>query len=173
MEFMASLQGGLDEQKPSLFEVLSEQQLAALIPPTLRYLLSIATHRHPRYLLRILNSFDEIYALLSLVVERYYLRTFLGGFTEHFYGLKRERGLAIRGGEAVRARVGAAAELRETLRLRGRDVWANLAVMVALPYAKRKLDEAYDVHAAAVNMLGAAYRDWVCATQSSGGWNAW
>ena len=47
MEFMTSLQGGIDDQKPSLFEVLSEQQLNSLIPPSLRYLLAVATHRHP------------------------------------------------------------------------------------------------------------------------------
>lgn len=159
MEFMTSLQGGLDESKPSLFELLSEQQLAALIPPSLRYLLAVATHRHPRYLLRALNSFDELYALLSLLVERYYLRVFGGGFTENFYGLKRERVLRIKGGEAKRAQLGAPHEVRETLKLRNGDVWKNLAVMVALPYVKRKLDESYEVHAAGVNMLGQAYRE--------------
>ncbi|KAK5052904.1 ubiquitin-protein ligase peroxin 12, partial [Cryomyces antarcticus] len=126
MEFMTSLQNGFDEQKPSLFELLSEQQLSALIPPSLRYLLALATHRHPRYLLRILNSFDEVYALLSLVVERYYLRTYGGGFTENFYGLKRERVLRVKGGEIPRARLGAPDQVRETLRLRRGDVWKNL-----------------------------------------------
>lgn len=159
MEFMTSLQGGLDEQKPSLFELLSEQQLAALIPPSLRYLLAIATHRRPRYLLRVLNSFDELYALLSLAVERYYLKTYGGGFTENFYGLKRERVLRIKDGEARRARLGASDEMREALKLRNNDVWNNLVVMVALPYVKRKLDESYDIHAASVNMLGPAYRE--------------
>lgn len=159
MEFMTSLQGGLDEQKPSLFELLSEQQLASLIPPSLRYLLAVATHRHPRHLLRALNSFDELYALLSLLVERHYLKVYGGGFTENFYGLKRERVLRIKGGEIRRAQLGAPHEVRETLQLRNSDVWRNLAVMVALPYVKRKLDESYDVHAASINMLGPAYRD--------------
>ena len=156
---MTSLQGGLDEQKPSLFELLSEQQLASLIPPSLRYLLAVATHRRPRYLLRALNSFAELYALLSLLVERYYLRVYGGGFTENFYGLKRERVLRIKGGEIRRAQLGVPSEVRETLKLRTGDIWKNLAVMVALPYVKRKLDESYDVHAASVNMLGPAYRD--------------
>lgn len=159
MEFMTSLQAGLDEQKPSLFELLSEQQLSSLIPPSLRYLLAVATHRHPRYLLRVLNSFDELYAVLSLLVERHYLRVYGGGFTENFYGLKRERVLRVKGGEIRRAQLGAPAEVRETLQLRTSDVWANLAVMVLLPYGKRKLDESYDIHAASVNMLGPSYRD--------------
>ncbi|KAF2152322.1 hypothetical protein K461DRAFT_293996 [Myriangium duriaei CBS 260.36] len=159
MEFMTSLQGGLDEQKPSLFELLSEQQLASLIPPSLRYLLAVATHRHPRYLLRLLNSFDEVYALLSLLVERHYLRTYGGGFTENFYGLKRERVLRIRNGEVPRAALGAPEQVRESLRLKDSDIWKNLAVMVGIPYIKRKLDESYDIHAAHTNLLGPQFQN--------------
>ncbi|KAL8807296.1 MAG: hypothetical protein Q9182_000801 [Xanthomendoza sp. 2 TL-2023] len=157
MEFMSNLQNGLDEYKPSLFELLSEQQLASLIPPSLRYLLAVATHRRPRYLLRVLNSFDEIYALLMLAVERYYLRTYGGGFTENFYGLKRERILHIKGGEAPRARRGAPSLMRENLQLKDGDVWKNLAIIVGLPYLKRKLDESYDIHTASTSILGPQY----------------
>ncbi|KAI5247889.1 hypothetical protein E4T43_01772 [Aureobasidium subglaciale] len=158
MEFMTNLQSGLDEQKPSLFELLSEQQLGALIPPSLRYLLAVATHRYPRYLLRILNNFDELYAFLSLIVERHYLRTYGGGFTENFYGLKRERVLRIKGGEIPRAALGAPDQVRESLKLRDSDIWKNLAIMVALPYTKRKLDEHYDIHAASADILGPSFR---------------
>ncbi|KAL2011296.1 hypothetical protein VTN00DRAFT_4014 [Thermoascus crustaceus] len=148
MEYMSTLQNDFDDLKPSLFELLSEQQLSALIPPSLRYLLAIATHRHPRYLLRVLNSFDEVYALLSLIVERYYLRTFGGSFTENFYSLKRERVLRTKNGEIPRAQLGAPGPVRESLKLRTSDVWKNLAVLVGIPYLKRKLDESYDIHAA-------------------------
>lgn len=174
MEYLPSLQQETDELKPSLFgklaitaasrnpsgsraakltkysiaELLAEQQLSALLPPSLRYILAVATHRHPRYLLRILNSFDEVYALLSLVVERYYLRTFGGSFTENFYSLKRERVLLTKNGEIPRAQMGAPAPVRESLKLRSSDVWKNLIVMVGIPYLKRKLDEGYDIHAA-------------------------
>ncbi|KAI9709523.1 MAG: hypothetical protein M1820_003283 [Bogoriella megaspora] len=158
MEFMSSLQSGLDELKPSLFELLSEQQLASLIPPSLRYLLALATHRHPRYLLRILNSFDEVYAVIILLVERHFLRTYGGGFTENFYGLKRERVLRIKGGEVPRAQLGAADLVRETLKLRDADIWKNLAVMVGLPYLKRKLDESFDIHAPQATILGPNFR---------------
>ncbi|KAL9113066.1 MAG: hypothetical protein Q9227_002678 [Pyrenula ochraceoflavens] len=151
MEYLSTLQSEHDDLKPSIFELLSEQQLSALLPPTLRYLLSVATLRQPRYLLQVLNSFDELYALLSLAVERFYLQTFGGSFTENFYGLKRERVLRIKGGEIPRARSGAARQVRENLKLRRRDVWKNLMVMVGVPYLKRKLDESYDIHAAPAN----------------------
>lgn len=148
MEYLSSLQNDFDELKPSLFELLSEQQLSALLPPTLRYLLAVATHRHPRYLLKALNSFDELYALLSLIVERYYLRTFGGSFTENFYSLKRERVLLTKNGEIPRAQIGAPGPVRDSLKLHNSDIWKNLLVMVGIPYLKRKLDEGYDIHAA-------------------------
>ncbi|KAK2745399.1 ubiquitin-protein ligase peroxin 12 [Myotisia sp. PD_48] len=148
MEYMSALQNDFDDFKPSLFEILSEQQLSSLLPPSIRYLLAVATHRHPRYLLRILNSYDEVYALVSLLVERYYLRTFGGSFTENFYSLKRERVLAIKNGEVSRAQIGAGGAVRETLKLHTADIWRNIAVMVGIPYLKRKLDEGYDIHAA-------------------------
>ncbi|CAF9928159.1 MAG: ubiquitin-protein ligase peroxin 12 [Heterodermia speciosa] len=157
MEFMYALQHGFDDHKPSLFELLSEQQLSGLIPPSLRYLLTLATHRRPRYLLRVLNSFDELYALLALLVERHYLITYGGSFTEHFYGLKRERVLRLEGGEAPRVRIGAPRLMRETLKLSTKDVWSNLAIMIGLPYIKRKLDESYDIHAPSATILGPSY----------------
>ncbi|KKY27097.1 putative mitochondrial carrier protein [Phaeomoniella chlamydospora] len=148
MEFLPALQQPLDDAKPSLFELIAEAQLNGLLPPSLRYLLALATHRYPRYLLRILNSFDELYALLALIVERHYLKTYGGSFTENFYGLKRERVLRIKGGEAPRASLAAPSLVRETLKLRDVDVWRNLAVMVGIPYLKRKFDESYDIHIA-------------------------
>jgi peroxin-12 len=153
MEYMTALQGTFDDGKPSLFELLSEQQLNGLLPPSLRYLLAVATHQHPRYLLRVLNSFDELYALLMLFVERHFLKTTGGGFTENFYGLKRERALRA---EIPRAQIAAPALVRETLQLTEKDIWKNLAIMVGLPYLKRKLDEAYDINAPRA-LLGNAY----------------
>ncbi|KAE8355254.1 Pex12 amino terminal region-domain-containing protein [Aspergillus coremiiformis] len=148
MEYLPSLQQEFDDLKPSLFELIAEEQLSDLLPPSIRYILAVATHRHPRYLLRILNSYDEIYAFLSLIVERYYLRTFGGSFTENFYSLKRERVLLTKNGEIPRAQLGAPGPVREALKLRSSDVWKNLLVMVGIPYLRRKLDEGYDIHAA-------------------------
>lgn len=153
MEFVTALRGNFDDQKPSLFELLSEQQLNSLLPPTLRYLLTVATQRYPRYLLRALNSFDELYALAMLVVERHYLRTHGGSFTEHFYGLKREKALQA---EIPRAAATVPGIVRDTLKLSEKDVWKNLAVMVAIPYLKRKLDESHEIEAPRA-LLGSNY----------------
>ncbi|KAJ4329818.1 ubiquitin-protein ligase peroxin 12 [Ascochyta clinopodiicola] len=157
MEFLPTLQSGVDDLKPSLFELLSEQQLSALLPPSLRYLLAVATPRYPRYLLPVLNSFDEVYALVMLLVERHFLRTYGGSFTENFYSMKRARVLRVKGGEIPRAQMGASESVREAVKLSSGDVWKNLAVLVGLPWLKRKLDESYDIHAAHSNLLGPGY----------------
>ena len=104
-----------------------------------------------------LNSFDELYTLLSLLIERYYLSTFSGSFTEHFYGLKRERVLRIKDGELPRAQLATPNLVRETLKLRRSDIWANLAILVGIPYVKRKLDESYDIHVPSSSLLGIDY----------------
>ena len=149
MEFLPNLLNPLDDAKPSLFELLSEQQLAALIPPSLRYVLAISTHRYPRYLLRLLNNYDELYALLSLVVERYYLTHLGGSFTENFYGLKRQRVLSLRNGELPRTTLAVPHETNDRLALKNRGlIYKNLAVLVGIPYLKRKLDESYDIYIA-------------------------
>lgn len=92
-----------------------------------------------------------------LAVEGHYLRTYGGGFTENFYSLKRERILRIKGGEAPRARIGVPELMRETLKLRTKDIWKNLAIMVGLPYLKRKLDESYDIHVPPVSLLAPGF----------------
>ncbi|KAL1899971.1 ubiquitin-protein ligase peroxin 12 [Ceratocystis pirilliformis] len=158
MEFVTALRGQFDPQKPSLFELLSEQQLSALLPPTLRYLLVLCAQRYPRYFLRLLNSFDEAYALAMVVVERFYLRTRGGSFTENFYGLKREKATAT---DIPRAMLGAAGVARDTLRLQARDIWANIAVSVGAPYLKRRLDEDYEINAPRA-LLGLAYTRMPC-----------
>ena len=154
MEFLPSLQHGVDDLKPSLFELLSEQQLASLLPPSLRYILAVSTHRYPRYLLPVLNSFDEAYALVMLLVERHFLRTYGGSFTENFYGMKRAKVLRVKGGEIPRAQLGASDTVREAVKLGEGDIWRNLAVLVGMPWLKRKLDEGYDIHAAHSTILG-------------------
>lgn len=64
-----------DPYRPSFFELAAQDQLRDLLQPALRYVLSVLAQRNPRYLLRIVNRFDEVYALLMWAVERHYLKT--------------------------------------------------------------------------------------------------
>lgn len=67
--------------------------------------------------------------------------------------------LRIKGGEVPRAQLGTPALVRESLKLRRGDVWKNLAILVGIPYLKRKLDEGHDIHAPAAGavVLGPQY----------------
>jgi hypothetical protein len=87
------------------------------------------------------------------------LRTYQGSLTENFYGMKRARVLRVKGGEIPRAQLGASDNVREAVTLDRSHIWKNLAVLVGLPWLKRKLDEGYDVHAAHVNLLRNRDRD--------------
>ena len=59
----------------------------------------------------------------------------------------------MQGGEITRASLSTPDLVRKTLRLRKSDIWRNLAVLVALPYTKRKLDEAYEIYVAHANVI--------------------
>ncbi|ESZ93844.1 hypothetical protein SBOR_5785 [Sclerotinia borealis F-4128] len=146
----------LDPYKPSLFELLSSTQLSSLLPPSLHYLLTIATHRYPRHLLPILNSFHELHALLFLAIEHHYLHTYSSSFVENFYSLKRERALPPAVGDLLLTSQGANAHLRETTKLSRSDIWKNLFMLVGIPYLKRRLDESHEINAPRA-LLGANY----------------
>lgn len=75
--------------------------------------------------------------------------------------------LQVKNGEVPRAALGAPEQVRETLKLRNSDIWKNLAIMVGLPYLKRKLDESYDIHAASANVLGPAFQSEVLSSNAT------
>ena len=62
-----------DPFRPSFFELIAQEQLSDLLKPAIRYVLTVLAQRHPRYLLRIVHRFDELYMVLMLAVERHYL----------------------------------------------------------------------------------------------------
>lgn len=90
MEYYSSLDASqLDSETPTLFELLSANQLEELLSPSLRYILVHYTTKYPYYLLKITNRFDELNLVLRGFVEWYFLKYWQGTFTENFYGLKR------------------------------------------------------------------------------------
>ena len=143
MDFLANL-STIDESRPTLFELIAQDQLRDLLQPAIRYVLVFYAQRYPRYLLRIANNSEELYALLMSVVESYFLREYHGSFTENFYGLKRER--ALRVPTLPRTSAAAHGSLKKVVSLRLRDrVWTVL-FLVGIPYAKAKLDEQWELH---------------------------
>ncbi|KAJ2828309.1 ubiquitin-protein ligase peroxin 12 [Coemansia sp. 'formosensis'] len=117
--------------------------MSDLIEPALRHVTSVYAHRYPRYLVRILNWHEEVYAAAMLLVERHYLRTYGGSFAEHFYGTKRVRTCKVRGDNS----------------LRRSDVWGSLALLVGLPLVKSRLDQYYEKISGgeAARLLGSSF----------------
>lgn len=90
MEYYSSLDASqLDRELPTLFELISANQLESLLSPSLRYILVHYAQRYPQYLLKITNRFDELNLLLRSFIEWYFFKYWQGSFTENFYGLKR------------------------------------------------------------------------------------
>lgn len=127
-----------DPFRPSFFELAAQEQLSDLLKPALRYTLSVLAQRNPRYLLRIVNRFDEVYALLMWAIERHYLRTWGSSFAENFYGLRRRRRPGIATPRAKTA--SSARSTQQTMEaLRPVDVYVSLFTLVGLPYLRAKL----------------------------------
>ncbi|WFD45234.1 ubiquitin-protein ligase peroxin 12 [Malassezia psittaci] len=131
-----------DPYRPSFFELIAQEQLSHLLKPAVRYVLTVLAQRNPRYLLRIVNRYDEIYALLMLAVERHYLRTWNSSFTENFYGLLRRRRPAV-STKRVESAVSPAA-LQASQRLRPRETNWSLLFLVGLPYLDTKLSQYWE-----------------------------
>ncbi|CAG8438659.1 3203_t:CDS:2 [Ambispora gerdemannii] len=137
MEFMSDLGSNADIYRPSLFELIAQEKMHELLQPAIRYILSVYAQRYPRYLLRIVNRLDEVYAIILLFIERHYLKEWGASFTENFYGLKRIRSLrtTMNLGES---------SSKELEKLRDRDIWRSLLALIGISYIKTKLDDYYE-----------------------------
>lgn len=136
--------GGSDVGKSSLFEIVAQHKMTALLEPALRHVTSVYAHRYPRYLIPVLNWHEEIYAAVMLLVERHYLRNYSASFTEHFYGMKRVRSHKLLGDDSL---------------TRG-TMWGSLVFLVGIPLVKSRLDQHYVRISGgeAAQLLGNAFR---------------
>jgi len=75
-----------------------------------------------------------------LFVERHYLRTHNASFAENFYGLKRRRKPLIEP-ERAKAAVGG---VFEEEKLRNREIWRSLVLLVGIPYLRSKAQDYYE-----------------------------
>ncbi|CAD6973612.1 unnamed protein product [Tilletia controversa] len=153
---LSGVDASADPYRPSFFELFAQDQLSSLLRPAIRYVLTVLAQRNPRHLLRLVNRFDEIYAILLLAVERHYLATWGSSFAENFYGLRRRRRPAIttdRAKAAGAARTGSAASttldgsrqgvaLQE--RLGSKEIYLSLLFLVGLPYLSAKATDYWE-----------------------------
>lgn len=121
-EYGAHLTGHIAE-KPSIFEVLAQENLAKALRNAASHLLSYFTSTGDgRKCCFVRAHIDELVTVSDLAIQLYHLRRYGGSFSEHFYGLHR---------------IGPDGSLQRKHLLR------SLAVLVLLPYARNKLDAAF------------------------------
>lgn len=88
MDFYSNLPVNL--QQPTLFEILSVNEIRKLIKPTLKYILSTYLQYKPtRWLLKLYNKFDFLILLLKSLIEYRHIQTTGATILDRFYGLKR------------------------------------------------------------------------------------
>lgn len=123
----AHLTSAVNNETPSIFEVLAQESLMSAIKPALKHAVRVfAENRPDRYGL-LLKYYEEIYTVLDLVLEGYYLKKYCASFAENFYGLKR-----------VPVTETSASSLPR------KAFWKSLFCLVCLPYIKQKLDEKFE-----------------------------
>jgi 3-deoxy-D-manno-octulosonic-acid transferase len=92
--------GSLDysaASRPSIYELLAADELRGVVQPAFRYVLAVSLGRHvvhedeacspthlhqylaqryPRYLLRLVNRHEEVYAVVMLLIERHHVNKY-------------------------------------------------------------------------------------------------
>jgi peroxin-12 len=146
------------DARPTFFELVAADRLVPSLRAALVYSLGVLVQRRPS-LARVLDFEDEAFALFMLLAEAHSFATSDGSVAEGLYGLQRTR-LTPRPRPASRATDGtlraavtalslasgvpdAGRERRRALGITRRQRLASVAMLVALPYARDKLDKLY------------------------------
>ena len=75
-EFGAHLTSTETGDRPSIFELLAQENLMTSLQPALRYAVQVLSQKNPARYGRLHRYSEEIYAVLGLVLEHHYLRKF-------------------------------------------------------------------------------------------------
>ncbi|XP_027034410.1 peroxisome assembly protein 12 isoform X1 [Tachysurus fulvidraco] len=122
----AHLTTAAGEGRPSIFEVLAQDSLMSAVKPALQHTAKILAESNPARYGILWRKFDEIYAVLDLLLQHHFLLRTSASFSENFYGLKRagpdDSRLAHRG-------LGRRRHVR------------SLLLLVLLPYLRNKLEK--------------------------------
>lgn len=78
-----------ERTRPSLFEILAEENLASGLRSAFRHLFQVFAEKFPHKISFHFKYFEEIYAVADFIFQYVHLRTYGATFPEHFYGLKR------------------------------------------------------------------------------------
>ncbi|EGW33549.1 uncharacterized protein SPAPADRAFT_151827 [Spathaspora passalidarum NRRL Y-27907] len=148
MEYYSSLDASqLDSERPTLFEIISSNQLEALLSPSLRYILVHYASKYPRYLLKINNRFDEINLFFRGFIEWYFLKYWQGSFTENFYGLKRVNQTPLSQGDYNSNKLTSVVPsmVEERRQLTTLQILVSIFEVTGVAYLSEKMNYSYEV----------------------------
>ncbi|WWC92657.1 uncharacterized protein L201_007616 [Kwoniella dendrophila CBS 6074] len=133
-----------DYTRPSLFDLLAQDQLRDLFHPVVRYFLSYVAQRYPRYLLRVLNHHEEFFALLLLILERHHLKRHNASVSEHFYGLRTIPSNSLKTPRLDRLYSNSPFPSPNRRDLSRKQRWGLLLFLVGLPYIRARAQDYFD-----------------------------
>ncbi|CAE6456532.1 unnamed protein product [Rhizoctonia solani] len=131
MEFLGDITG-LDPNRPSLLELIAQEQLRDTLQPAIKYILAVFAQQYPRYLIRLVNRFEESYSLLMLIVERHYLKV---------HG---KLGSPISVPKHTNITRTLLNEISPHEKLQPRDINRSLFFLVGIPYLRAKAHQYYE-----------------------------
>lgn len=122
----AHLTTAAGDGRPSIFEVLAQDSLMSAVKPALQHAVKILAESNPARYGVLWRKFDEIYAVLDLLLQHHFLLRTSASFSENFYGLKRE---GPDDGRRAHQGLGRRRHVR------------SLLLLVLLPYLRNKLEK--------------------------------
>lgn len=153
MSFYSNLpsQGGspatsTEASTPTLFEVLSSNEINDLFPSSIRYILTkYWIQRHPtRFNINLNNWFDEWFQLVLIsAVQWYHLTHYDATFIDKFYGLQQYNGNSVLA-DSYDSAIAQNKKWPKLLRLTRKQIGVLMTQDVILPYLKGKLDHHYE-----------------------------
>ncbi|XP_015377414.1 PREDICTED: peroxisome assembly protein 12 [Diuraphis noxia] len=107
--------------RPSIFEVIAQENLSSIIYPALKKCFIYITHKNPGQLEFLNKYFDEVFLALNTVCQYQYLKKYGGTFSEHFYDLTRVSSITNSKPDNY-------------------QFYLSLALVVCIPYLRNKCD---------------------------------
>lgn len=178
MSFYSNLPGNQNDTSitsslyPTIFEILSSQEIDSLLPASVRYILTnYWISRHPsRFTLNVNKYFQEWFDLvLKGSIEWYHITRYNSTFVDKFYGLQRfncSNKVLVRA-QAHSSAAGTSKSWSNGLKLTTKQQIVVFLQKIIIPYVNHKLDELHSKYIAQstfTNTDDTNFKRWIIET---------
>lgn len=142
----------LEHGLPTIFEVVAQESLISTLKPAVKHIFRVMAQKSPERFAFMYRYSDELYSILQLVLESYYLKHYSASFSENFYGLKRVSMPKVKRREETdkEETLLESTEKKEIhkpfafLHLSRSERLRSLLFLVVVPYVKNRCDQMYE-----------------------------